>query len=160
MTAAPKQRGNDHQSDHGEKHQQADLPLGWRVVEDAEGRATILHVRDVEDALDDGDAVVQGDVRRNHTLGVAIEQQHDKCNQEVVGAHDSATRHFDQLLAISQLALSETTLIRVKAYEANINSMRASRHPSLFRSEPPSTVRTRSGTPCLLRREPNGSSSV
>ena len=62
MTAAPKQSGNNHQRDNREQDQQTNFPFRRRVGEQPKSRAAILYVSDVEDALDDRDAVVQRNI--------------------------------------------------------------------------------------------------
>jgi hypothetical protein len=50
-------------------------------------------MRDVEDPLDHGDAVMQGNISRHQPLGKAVEQQNSEGNQKVIGSHDSMDWH-------------------------------------------------------------------
>src|SRR5271157_4366262 len=87
MAVLPQQCGDDDERDHREAYQRADLPLRRRFGEQAESCASVLHMRQMEEAGDDGNAVVQWNIAGDHPFRQAIEQQHDGCNEEEVFAH-------------------------------------------------------------------------
>src|SRR5271157_3801594 len=87
MAVLPQQCGDDDERDHREAHQRADLPLRGRFGEQAEGCASVLHMRQMEEPGNDGNAVVQWNTAGNHRFGEAIQQQYDGCDQEEILAH-------------------------------------------------------------------------
>ena len=87
MAVPPQQRRDDDQSNNRKQHQHRDFPLGGRIGEQAEGGAAILHMGDAKETGNDLFAIVQRDILRDRPLGDAIEQHHQKGDQEVIPAH-------------------------------------------------------------------------
>src|SRR5208282_6737044 len=71
------------------------------ISEQTESGATVLLVSETEEAGDDLDAVVQRDVRHDHPLAGAVENDHQQGNQKVIRTHHARLCHEDEALALS-----------------------------------------------------------
>src|SRR6266568_3334017 len=94
MAIFPEQRGHNYQRHNREQHQHTDLPLRWRFGEQAEGGATVLHVREPEEVRNYLDAVVQRNFFGNHPFRNPIEEHDAHGNQEVELAHGVTVNHW------------------------------------------------------------------